>query len=314
MPEPSKPIFLVMPEWQGSASSRAMLLTDGAELLREDLPPSSRFDVPVPAHAGDSLGTPIARLSSLLTARNGAREILRSHTAPAITLGGDCASTLAGVERAVAADPGVAVLWFDAHPDLQHPSTSPSGAASGMALRHALGRGAEDLNSEHPLDPARVLCIGAREIDPEEEDAIAEFGVRLLPATAGIEPVAAGDAAGHAAGDAAGHAAGDAADAAAAAAFASQIAAWLTEREASSVYIHVDFDVLDPAEFASVHQAVPFGLTVAALTQAIRAAVAVAPLTGAALCEFAPGSAATAAEDAPTVLRILAALVSGGTA
>lgn len=278
MPEPTKPIFLVMPEWQGSASARAMLLTDGAEHLRGDLPPSARFDVPVPAQAGDALGTPIARLSSLLAARDGAREVLREHAAPAITVGGDCASTLAGVERAVARDPGVAVLWIDAHPDLQHPSTSPSGAASGMALRHALGLGAHDLNSAHPLDPARVLLVGAREIDPEEADAITELGVRALPA---------GSAA------------------------AATVAAWLAETEATSVYIHVDLDALDPAEFSSVHTAVPFGLTTGELTQAIRAAVASAPLAGAAICEFAPADAEVAAEDAPTVLRILAALVSG---
>lgn len=286
MAEPTKTIFVVMPEWQGSASSRAMLLAEGAAQLREDLPPSARFDVAVPAHAGDALGTPVSRLSSLLAARDAAREVLRSHVATAITVGGDCASTLAGIERAISRDPGTAVLWFDAHPDLQHPSTSPSGAASGMALRHALGDGAPDLVSTHPVDPSRVLLIGAREIDPEEAEAIATYDIRTQPVLSTGDGSDVGDS----------------------------VALWLREVGATSVYVHIDLDVLDPAEFASVHGAVPFGFAVGELTAAIRSAVATAPLAGAAICEFAPADAAMAAEDAPTVLRVLAALTSGGRA
>ncbi len=280
----TKTIFVVMPEWQGSASSRAMLLADGAAQLREDLPPSARFEVAVPAHAGDSLGTPVARLSSVLAARDAAREVLRGHDGAAITVGGDCASTLAGLEHAIARDPNTAVLWFDAHPDLQHPSTSPSGAASGMALRHALGDGVPDLVSAQPVDPSRVLLVGAREVDPEEAEAITRFGIRTQPVLSTGADSDVGDS----------------------------IALWLSEMGATSVYVHIDLDVLDPAEFASVHGAVPFGFAVTELTAAIRAAVATVPLAGAAICEFAPADSAMAAEDAPTVLRVLAALTSGG--
>ncbi|KAM9866534.1 N(omega)-hydroxy-L-arginine amidinohydrolase [Leucobacter aridicollis] len=280
MAEPTKAIFLLMPEWQGSASSRAMLITDGAAHLREDLPPAARFDVAVPQQAGDALGTPVARLSSVVAARDAARETLRSAEDPAITLGGDCASTLAGLDRAAERDPGVAVIWFDAHPDLQHPSTSPSGAASGMALRHALGLGIADLNGAHPIDPSRVLLVGAREFDAEEAQAIDELGIRSLAATSEGPAEAVRD--------------------------------WLAEIGATSVYVHIDLDVLDPAEFAAVHAPVPFGLAISDLAGAVRAAVATAPLAGAAICEFAPATAEIASDDSPTVLRLLAALVSGG--
>ena len=277
-----RPIFLLMPEWQGSPAARAMLLTDGAAHLRDDLPAAARFEVPVPAHAGDSLGTPVARLSAVLAARDAAREILGSRTEPAITLGGDCASTLAGLERAAGADPGLAVLWFDAHPDLQHPSTSPTGAASGMALRHALGDGAVDLAFEHPVDPSRVLLVGTREVDAEEEASLAMLDLRMLETEGTGANLVDG------------------------------IRSWLEEIGATSLYIHVDLDVLDPAEFSSVHAPVPFGLGVAALTAAIRAAMGEVRLAGAAICEFAPADPEMASDDAPTVLRILAALTSGG--
>ena len=276
-----QPIFLLMPQWQGSASSRAMLITDGATHLRGDLPQSAKVEVPVPAHAGDSLGTPVARLSSLVAARDSARELLKAHSGTAITMGGDCASTLAGLERALERDPGLAVLWFDAHADLQHPSTSPSGSASGMTLRHALGDGVPELASKLPLSPKQVLLVGTREIDPEEQEAIDELGIHRHLVS---EPEGQAD----------------------------KVSEWLQASGATSLYVHIDLDVLDPAEFTSVHMPVPFGMSMSTLTQTIRAAVTAVPLAGAAICEFAPASDAMANDDAPTVLRILAALTSGG--
>lgn len=283
------PYFVLMPEWQGSPSSRAMLITDGAEYLREDLPASATLTVPVPVHTGDALGTPVARLSAVLGARDAAREILASRLGPAVTLGGDCASTLAGLERVVAADPGVAVIWCDAQPDLEDPSTSPSGAAARMALRHALGAGATELASPHPVHGSRVLLVGSRDGSPEESAALTEFGI--TEANALVQVAAGGDHDG--------------------AGLAAAIVDWLASIDATSLYIHIDLDVLDPAEFASVHAAVPFGLSVGALTAAIRAAVHEVPLAGAAICEFAPASAEAAPDDSGTVLRILAALTSG---
>lgn len=278
-------MFLVMPEWQGSPSSRAMRLAEGAALLREDLPASARREVPVPLEAGDAMGTPVARLSSLIRARDAARELLAGSPGGApVTLGGDCASSLPGIEAAVretGAD-GLAVLWFDAHPDLQHPSTSPSGAASGMTLRHALGDGAPDLISEHPAAGGNVALVGARAFDDEELVEVERRGiVRLAHDLADPE------------------------------ALAESVARHLAGLGARRVYVHVDLDVLDPSEFSAVHAAEPFGLSVAQLTAAIRAAVATVPLAGAAICEFAPADAAAAADDLPTVLRILAALTSG---
>ena len=276
-----KPVFLLMPEWQGSSSSRAMQIAEGAALLREDLPQSATHEIAVPLEAGDAMGTPIARLSSVLRARDSARRAL-TETEDAIPLivGGDCATSLAGIEAARARHgDDLAVLWFDAHADLQHPSTSPSGSASGMTLRHALGDGSPDLSAREPLTSKQLTLVGTRAYDPEED---AEIERREIF----VAPIGTPD-------------------------FAAAITARLRASGASHVYIHVDLDVLDPAEFASVHAPVPFGLTVAQLTSAIRAAVETLPLAGGAICEFAPADPAMAAEDLPTVLRIFAALTSG---
>ncbi|MEB4615565.1 arginase family protein, partial [Leucobacter sp. M11] len=252
MPENAVRFFLV-PEWQGSPSSRAMRLIDGAEALREDLPPSATVQVPVPMEAGDSLGTPVQRLGSVLRVRDALTTALRGSDGPAIIVGGDCAADLAGLAHAAErhGPEQLAVLWLDAHPDFQHPATSPSGSASGMVLRAAIGDGEPEMIPAHTIDPARVVLAGTREADAEE---LVEL------ANAGIEPLSPQ-------------------------ATPAQIRDALLATGATRLYVHVDLDVLDPAEFGAVHAPVPFGLSLAQLLDTIRAAVAALPLAGAAICE-----------------------------
>ena len=166
---PETPVcFFLVPEWQGSPSSRAMRLIDGAEALREDLPASATVEIPVPMEAGDSLGTPVQRLGSVLRVRDALASALAGTDAPAIVLGGDCATDFAGVAHATATHGSeqVAVLWLDTHPDFQHPATSPSGAASGMVLRTLVGDGEAELVPANPGDPTRVVLAGVRSSDP----------------------------------------------------------------------------------------------------------------------------------------------------
>ena len=282
----SKLAFLVMPLWQGSSSSRAMQLIDGANALREDLPVRARYDVTIPLEAGDAMGTPVARLSSVLRGHESARTLLREldDTDVSVTLGGDCTSVLPGIEAAVHQHGAehVAVLWFDAHADLQHPSTSPTGAAASMALRHALGDGCEDLRLRTPLRDDALELVGLRSLDGEEEVELARRGISRIDHH-GYGPEA----------------------------LAERIRERLAERDATHVYIHVDLDVLDPAEFSAVSSPVPFGMTVAQLTQSIRAARSVLPLAGAAICGFQPQDEHATTENLPTVLRVLGALSAG---
>jgi arginase len=68
--------------------------------------------------------------------------------------------------------------------------------------------------------------------------------------------------------------------------------------------------VLDPAEFGSLGHPEPFGVVTTSLLESIRALVARFELAGAGICEFAPSSPENAADDLPTILRIIAALAS----
>jgi arginase len=100
-----------------------------------------------------------------------------------IVLGGDhsiALGTLGGL--AARRGPG-AVLWFDAHGDLNTPETTPSGNVHGMPLAAALGRGGPGFESDAWTLPAveaeRTAVIGARDVDPGERKLIAELGLAV---------------------------------------------------------------------------------------------------------------------------------------
>jgi arginase len=86
-----------------------------------------------------------------------------------LVLGGDCCSHVGAVEGLAARQDRLAVIWLDAHGDLNTPATSPSGNTWGMPLRMILDSGA--------VSPDDVALVGARALDPPEEEYIAASGL-----------------------------------------------------------------------------------------------------------------------------------------
>jgi len=111
-------------------------------------------------------------------------EPLAGHGSMVPIVSGDCTVTIGiatGLQRA-GLDP--AVVWFDAHGDLQTMETSTSGYLSGMALRFLLGYRADlftDALGLRPLPEERVLLVDGRDLDPPEVDYLASARVRQLP-------------------------------------------------------------------------------------------------------------------------------------
>lgn len=251
-----------------------MRLIDGAEAIRGDLPSSSTVLIDVPPGAGSSLGTEVHRLSAIQLVRDVLLAALQDATPVPVTIGGDCGVELAAVQHA-AARGDVAVVWMDAHADLNTPQSSPSGSFTGMVLRTLLGDGPAEVRTPSPLRSDRVILAGVRALDDAESDFIEAAGVRhILPADLTAESLAAA----------------------------------VTATGASSLYIHIDLDVIDPSEFACVGAPEPFGIGFAALLDMIRAAREAVPLSGAGITGFAPASTEAAADDLPSILRIVGAL------
>jgi len=174
--------FVVVPQWQGSPSSRAMRLADGAAAIRTDLPSTATRDVAVPLESGDAQGTGVARFSSLQLVREHLRDALDGIADTPIVIGGDCGVSSAAVTHAAEKRGDLALIWFDAHPDLNSPENSPSGAYGGMVLRSLLDDGV--------VPRGRVLLAGERSWDPGEDEFVAAAGIRALTVDELTDPTA----------------------------------------------------------------------------------------------------------------------------
>jgi arginase family enzyme len=99
-----------------------------------------------------------------------------------IVLGGCCCAHIGAVEGLAARHGRISVLWFDAHGDLNTIESSPSGNEWATPLRRLIDAGA--------VGAEDVALIGARNLDPPEEEFIAASGVRL--GAASVERARAG--------------------------------------------------------------------------------------------------------------------------
>ncbi|MDI6407987.1 GNAT family N-acetyltransferase [Streptomyces albus] len=263
----AQPVVVEVPQWEGSSSPTARRLADGARAVAALLP-FPRVPVRCDERAGAGATVEGVRGLDVLADRLGAvREALATVTEPVtVTAGGDCGVELAPVERALRRHGDrLAVVWFDAHADLNIPASSPSGAFHGMVLRTLLGEGPEALRPRHVLTPDQVVLAGVRALDPAESEYVERHRVRRLTVTELAEPAALVEA--------------------------------VAATGAEAVYVHLDLDVLDPADFASVGVPEPGGLRPHRLADCVRALARRFPLAGLGITEHQPRPGA-AAEDA----------------
>jgi arginase len=144
-----------------------------------------------------------------------------------------------------------------------------------MVLRALLGDTVPELAPATPLRPDRLILAGTRACDPPEDEYITAAGLTCIE----VENLSA-----------------------------ESLLAAVAATGATSVYIHVDLDVLDPGDFTGLGFPEPFGVGGAELVAVIKAVKASYALAGAGITEFAPASVDEATEDLPTVLRIIGAL------
>ena len=150
-----------------------------------------------------------------------------------LVLAGNCYTslgTVAGIGREVG------VVWFDAHGDFNTPETTPTGFFDGFGLAMLTGSGWETLRETvdgiRTVPERNVVLAGARDLDPREQERLA--AAEVLRADASTLDAALAD----------------------------------LRTRVDAVYVHVDFDVLDPSEGIANELAVEDGFTAAELEHA----------------------------------------------
>jgi arginase len=99
-----------------------------------------------------------------------------------VVYSGDCVSVigvLAGLQRREVAP---LLIWLDAHGDFNTWETTPSGFLGGMPLAMLTGRGEQTIVEGAGLRPVpdeQVILVGARDLDPGEDEAVAASGMMV---------------------------------------------------------------------------------------------------------------------------------------
>lgn len=109
-----------------------------------------------------------------------------------LTLGGDhsiAIGTVSGTAKAVRERLGreMAVIWVDAHADINTPESSDSGNVHGMPLSFLTGLTKEDkpeyfgwLRPENLISTRKLVYIGLRDVDPGEKKILRENGIKAF--------------------------------------------------------------------------------------------------------------------------------------
>lgn len=110
----------------------------------------------------------------------------------ALTLGGDhsiAIGTVSGVARAVRERLGkeIAVIWVDAHADINTPETSDSGNIHGMPVSFLTGLATSSepgifdwLKDDHRIPLSKLVYIGLRDVDVGEKKILRENGIKAF--------------------------------------------------------------------------------------------------------------------------------------
>ena len=155
--------------------------------------------------------------------------------APVVVASGDCTTSLAIVAGLQQRGVTPSVIWLDAHGDFHTPHTTRSGYFGGMALAMLVGRAgaslAESIGLRAIAEHACVLA-GARDLDPAERDPFDASAVRRIDDVAALAH---------------------------------------TELPPPPWYVHLDIDVIDPAELPPLRFPAPGGPSASTVATALRA-------------------------------------------
>lgn len=109
-----------------------------------------------------------------------------------LTLGGDhsiAVGTISGTAKAIRERLGreLAVIWVDAHADINTPETSDSGNIHGMPVAFLAGLASDKrkdifgwLQDEHRISTQKLVYIGLRDVDKGEKKILREHGIKAF--------------------------------------------------------------------------------------------------------------------------------------
>jgi arginase len=254
-------LSLLVPEWQGSGRESAV--GAGTRALAALFPRAVFATIDAPDQETLATDEGVIGVGSIAArTRETLAAIDQAQPARIFTIAGTCGAELAPVTYlSDRYKSDFAVVWLDAHGDLNTPQSSPSAHFHGMVLRTLMGDGAPSLASlvRRPLAATQIVLAGVRSLDRDEATFISDAAIsRLGPADLLVPD---------------------------------RVTGRLRSGGFTKIYVHVDLDVLDPVEFPDVLVPAAGGISAVVLTETIRSLASAFDIVGVSVVEFRPLSA-----------------------
>lgn len=228
-------VFLFNPEWQCSCAKGDVY--HGAHRILDQLFPQAKLQSSfleikvVPEEKLEKISDVWGLDKISANFRHSLSELAKRQPNRSFMIAGTC-----GAEAAPVAylnekyDGKIAVLWFDAHADINLPKDSASGFFHGMVLRSLLGEGPAEFTGaiSKPLKPKQIFYVGLRDPDPDEVVYIQQHKITEFMPDADNAHV---------------------------------LCQLIKDQGFEKIYVHLDLDILDPEEFPNTLMHVPGGPT-----------------------------------------------------
>lgn len=152
----------------------------------------------------------------------------------------------------------LALVWFDAHADLNTPETSPSGMFCGMPLRALAGEGDSEIVGLFPrvFNSSQLVLAGVRATDQAEADFIAKHSISAV----GVQELKNGP---------------------------EKLLQAVRATGCKNICVHIDLDVLDPEEFPNTPFPLTGGISPRTLLNTVRALKSEFSVKGLGIYEYA---------------------------
>lgn len=171
-----------------------------------------------------------------------------------------CVGTLAGFDAR-----RLGIIWFDAHGDFNTPDTTLTGFLDGMGLAMATGHCwkalLKGIHGFAPVVEHRIVHVGARDLDPEEQQMLASSAITLINADGLDSHTLTADL---------------------------EKAVRVLKQDVDGIYLHLDLDVLETAEGRANQLAFPGGLPPQILEKCIHVIRRQLPIMACAMASYDP--------------------------
>ena len=231
---------IYFPQWQGAGTGES--IEKGAFAVLQYLNDPDFIKIPlseIPAGEDGEQKFNINNYDAITEQLSQFKAFLREKQPQQLaTIGGDCGLEIVPVSYLNAQYPNLGVIWFDAHADINRPCDSPSCNFHGMPLRTLVGEGEskmDDLMFSN-LKPSQIHYIGLRDIDATEKTRL-EQGNIYHPVEVNI----------------------------------TDLIDTLKDKGIQNLYVHFDFDCLEPTDYDKTYYNVPNGVTIEEAVSAIEA-------------------------------------------